>query len=81
MPLVEVVPHPGTDEKHVDLALKFYSAMGKKPIWVRHETPGFVVNRLQAAINNEMFSLVQRGVVSAKDIGQYSTNPVQDNIF
>ncbi|KUJ20703.1 uncharacterized protein LY89DRAFT_730720 [Mollisia scopiformis] len=68
MPLVEVVPHPGTNEDSVQIALEFSRDMGKKPIVERHETPGFVVNRLQAAINNEMFSLVQRGVVTAKEI-------------
>jgi 3-hydroxyacyl-CoA dehydrogenase len=69
MPLVEIVPNPGTSEESIQLALAFYQSVGKKPIVVRQETPGFVANRLQAALNQEAFSLVQRGIVSAKDIG------------
>ncbi|KAH0398994.1 hypothetical protein KCU89_g6666, partial [Aureobasidium melanogenum] len=32
------------------------------------EIPGFVSNRLQAAINNEAYSLISRGIVSAEDL-------------
>jgi 3-hydroxyacyl-CoA dehydrogenase len=70
VPLVEIVPHPGTAEEFIQIALEFYQSLGKHPIVVRQETPGFVANRLQAAINNEAFSLVQRGVVTAKELGQ-----------
>jgi 3-hydroxyacyl-CoA dehydrogenase len=70
MPLVEVVPNPGTSEESVQHALNFYRSLGKKPIVVRKESPGFVVNRLQAAINHEAFSLVQRGIVTAKELGK-----------
>ena len=69
MPLVEIVPHPGTQSKYTDQAFRFYQAMGKMPIIVKREIPGFVANRLQAAICNEAYSLVQRGVVSAEELG------------
>ncbi|OJJ71751.1 hypothetical protein ASPBRDRAFT_207076 [Aspergillus brasiliensis CBS 101740] len=46
----------------------FYRSLGKKPILLRHEVPGFVANRLQAAINSEAYSLVSRGIVSAEDL-------------
>lgn len=69
MPLVEIVPHPGTQSKYTGQAFQFYQAMGKKPIIVKEEIPGFVANRLQAAICNEAYSLVQRGVVSAEELG------------
>lgn len=68
VPLVEVVPHPGTDKRIIDTALAFYRRLGKIPILIRHEVPGFVANRLQAAVNNEAYSLVSRGVVSARDL-------------
>lgn len=70
MPLVEVVPNPQTSEESIQLALDFYRYIGKEPICVRQETPGFVANRLQAAVNHEAFSLVQRGVVTAKELGE-----------
>ncbi|EKJ71686.1 hypothetical protein FPSE_08132 [Fusarium pseudograminearum CS3096] len=68
IPLVEVVPHPGTSPDSISSALAFYRSLGKKPILLHQEVPGFVSNRLQAAINNEAYSLISRGVVSAKDL-------------
>jgi 3-hydroxyacyl-CoA dehydrogenase len=68
IPLVEVVPHPGTSQESITSALEFYKFLGKRPILLHHEVPGFVSNRLQAAINNEAYSLISRGVVSAEDL-------------
>jgi len=71
IPLVEIVPHPGTEDKYTKLATEFYASLGKHPVVLRQESPGFIANRLQAAIGNEAYSLVQRGVVSAKDLGKF----------
>jgi len=68
IPLVEVVPHPGTSEQCISAAMQFYQSLGKRPILLHHEVPGFVSNRLQAAINNEAYSLISRGIVSAEDL-------------
>ncbi|PCC48115.1 3-hydroxyacyl-CoA dehydrogenase NAD-binding domain-containing protein [Brevibacterium aurantiacum] len=68
VPLVEVVPSPDTPTEVVDRALTVYEAIGKKPILVRAELPGHVANRLQAAMWQEAYSLVDRGVVSVADI-------------
>jgi 3-hydroxyacyl-CoA dehydrogenase len=46
----------------------FYKSVGKRPILLHHEVPGFVSNRLQAAINNEAYSLISRGIVSGEDL-------------
>lgn len=69
MPLVEVVPHAGTNAISIKTAMGFYKSLGKSPVHIHHETPGFVANRLQAALGNEAYSLVQRGIVSAEDCG------------
>lgn len=71
VPLVEVVPHPGTDTKYTSEAMRFYSLLNKTPVLVRQECPGFIANRLQAAVCNEAYSLVQRGIVSAEDLGKH----------
>lgn len=68
IPLVEVVPHPGTSSESTSRAMEFYRSLGKRPILLHHEVPGFVSNRLQAAINNEAYSLISRGIVSAEDL-------------
>lgn len=69
MPLVEVVPHPETNSAIIQQALQFYESIGKKPVLVKQETPGFAANRLQAALCNEAYSLVNRGILSAEDLG------------
>ncbi|KAL2840363.1 hypothetical protein BJX68DRAFT_271710 [Aspergillus pseudodeflectus] len=68
VPLVEVVPHPGTSTSAISTAMDLYKSLGKRPILLRCEVPGFVANRLQAAINSEAYSLVSRGIVSAEDL-------------
>lgn len=68
VPLVELVPGRDTPAEAVDRGLAFYREVGKKPILVRAELPGHVTNRLQAALWQEGYSLVQRGVASVEDI-------------
>lgn len=68
IPLVEVVPGGRSVPAVVDAALSFYSSLGKRPILVRHEVPGHVTNRLQAALWQEAYSLVERGVATVADI-------------
>ncbi len=68
IPLVEVVPRPDAPAEVVDRILAVYRGIGKKPILVRAELPGHVTNRLQAALWQEAYSLVEKGVVSVADI-------------
>ena len=68
IPLVEVVPSPATRSGVAEEAVEIYRSIGKKPILVRAELPGHVTNRLQAALWQEAYSLVERGVVSVADI-------------
>jgi carnitine 3-dehydrogenase len=68
IPLVEVVPGEKTAEQAVERAMAFYTAVGKRPIRLRQELPGHVANRLQAALWQEAYSLVDRGVASVADI-------------
>jgi 3-hydroxyacyl-CoA dehydrogenase len=70
MPLVEVVPHAGTSDSTIQGALAFYKSVGRKPVHIKQEVPGFVANRLQAALCNEAYSLVARAVLSAEDLGE-----------
>ena len=68
IPLVEVVPNPTTDPASVSTAIEFYKSLGKRPILIKQEVPGFVANRLQAALNSEAYGLISRGIVSAEDL-------------
>ncbi|TWV53468.1 hydroxylacyl-CoA dehydrogenase [Streptomyces misionensis] len=68
MPLVEVVPGPRTSAGTVDRAVEVYRELGKLPIRLRKEIPGFVGNRLQKVFNDQCFYLVQQGVIGVKDL-------------
>ena len=68
VPLVEVGGGRGTDPDAVDRAMAFYAAMGKHPIRLQREIKGHIANRLQAALWQEAFHLVQQGVASVADI-------------
>jgi 3-hydroxyacyl-CoA dehydrogenase len=68
IPLVEVVPGERTSDDAVEQAMAFYAAVGKRPIRVRQEVPGHIANRLQAALWQEAYSLVERGVATVADI-------------
>ncbi|WP_042419626.1 3-hydroxyacyl-CoA dehydrogenase NAD-binding domain-containing protein [Streptacidiphilus anmyonensis] len=68
MPLVEVVPGPQTSPKTVERAVEVYKALGKLPIRLKKEYPGFVGNRLQKVINDQAMYLVQEGVIDVADL-------------
>jgi ketoreductase RED1 len=68
VPLVEVVPGKRTSEDAVRRARDFYASLGKRPIVLHKEIPGFVANRIQAAVIRESVSLVRQGVVSVEDL-------------
>jgi len=68
IPLVEIVPGEVTSAEVVERAMDFYRSVGKRPIRLRREVPGHVANRLQYALWQEAYSLVQRGVASVGDI-------------
>lgn len=62
LPLVELVRHPGTSDATVALMYALLTKVGKKPAIVQKETPGFIGNRLQAALLREALSLVEQGI-------------------
>ncbi|MFD3457637.1 3-hydroxyacyl-CoA dehydrogenase NAD-binding domain-containing protein [Streptomyces sp. NPDC058691] len=68
VPLVEVVPGKDTDPETVRRAVDFYTALGKQPQVLRKECPGFVANRLQAALFREAVNLVVQGVVTEQEL-------------
>ena len=68
VPLVELVPSPWTDRATVARAKSLYEAVGQVPIVVEREIEGFILNRLQAALLNEAFRLVEDGFVSTADL-------------
>lgn len=68
MPTVEVIAGERTAPETVSLARETLVALGKLPVVVRRDVPGFVWNRLQFALVRECAWLVEHGVASAKDV-------------
>jgi carnitine 3-dehydrogenase len=68
IPLVEVVGGKRTSPAVIERALEFYREIGKRPIHIRKEMPGHLVNRLQAALWREAIHLVAEGVASVADV-------------
>jgi ketoreductase RED1 len=76
VPLVEIVPGERTDPSAVSEAVEFYRALGKKPMVLRKEVPGFVANRLQAALFREAVHLVEQGVVDIGELDEVVTSSI-----
>ncbi|MEM1598328.1 MAG: 3-hydroxyacyl-CoA dehydrogenase [Pyrobaculum sp.] len=68
MQLVEVVKGAETSEETVAKSVEFVKTIGKSPIVVRKDVPGFVVNRILGAINNVACHLVYRGEYSYVEV-------------
>lgn len=68
MKAVEVVSHPGTSEETIETTAALAEAMGKNVVRLHKEIPGFVANRLLAAIRKEALQLYSDGVASFEDI-------------
>lgn len=62
VPLVEVVPTAETDPARVEATVRLLAEAGKEPVVLRRAVPGFVANRLQAALLREAFALEAEGV-------------------
>lgn len=67
-PVVEVVPGPRTGEDTVGATLSVLQRIGKRPIRLRRELPGFLVNRVQVAIQREAWDMVDQGVATPEEI-------------
>jgi len=68
IPLVELVPGDMTSEETVKRAYSFMERLGKVPVVLRKEVPGYIGNRLQVAVWREALDLVDRGVASLEDV-------------
>jgi 3-hydroxybutyryl-CoA dehydrogenase len=68
VPLVEIVSAPFTDPSIPTTLWSLMRDLGKVPIRVARDIPGFVGNRLQHALLREALWLVEDGVASPEDI-------------
>ena len=68
IPLVEVIRTEWTSEATIIKVINILNAIGKTPVRVEKDVPGFIGNRLQHALWREAISLVENGVCDAKSV-------------
>ena len=68
IPLVEVGGGEATAAEAVDVALDFYTALGKEPVRLNREIFGHIANRLTSAMFREAVRLVAEGYANVADI-------------
>ena len=68
MPLVEVVAGAGTAEEVVQTTMQFCRDIGKQPVRVNIDAPGFIGNRMLHALWREAIDIVERGIASPEDV-------------
>lgn len=73
VPLVELVPSQDSDPGVLDAVQELLTGAGKTVVRLRREVPGFVANRLQAALLREAIHLVEEGVLDVAGIDEVVT--------
>lgn len=68
IPLVEVIRTAETAETALDQTMELLRQVGKTPVRVEKDVPGFIGNRLQHALWREAISLVERGICDAEAV-------------
>ncbi len=68
VPLVEVVRSKKTKEGLPEQVGELMRALGKVPVQVKKDIPGFLANRMQHALSREAFALLDAGIATAEDI-------------
>jgi carnitine 3-dehydrogenase len=68
VPLVELAPGALTSAETMASARRFFTAVGKEPVVLACDIPGYLANRLSAALWREAIELVRRGVVTVEDV-------------
>ena len=68
VPLVELAPGALTAPETIERARAFYRSVGKTPVVVHRDVPGYIGNRLSAALWREAVELVRSGVASVEEV-------------
>lgn len=68
IPAVEIIKGKDTSDATCELLMALAYRLGKQPVLVQREVPGFIGNRLQFALLREALHLIETGVASAADV-------------
>jgi 3-hydroxybutyryl-CoA dehydrogenase len=68
MPLVEVIRGQDTPDHVMDLGCQVAESIGKLPVRVNRDAPGFIGNRLLHTLWREAIHIVEQGIASPQDV-------------
>lgn len=68
IPLVELIRGNETSDETVNLVLELIKMIGKEPVVVKKDAPGFIGNRLQFAVFREALNIVESGIADIEDV-------------
>ena len=68
IPLVEVIQTAHTSLEVVRTCMDLFTRIGKIPVHVKKDVPGFVANRLQHALWREAIHIVEAGICDAETV-------------
>ena len=68
MPVVEVLHGNQTGEAIFERTFRFLKLLGKKPVVVKKDVPGWILDRLSSAIFREAQHILEQGIASKEDI-------------
>jgi len=70
IPLVDVVKGPQTSEESVELMVQLLEKIGKKPLVLRKFISGYVIPRLQMALQREIHFLLDNEYVTPQELDE-----------
>jgi 3-hydroxybutyryl-CoA dehydrogenase len=68
MGLMEIIKGDATSAEMFDRATNFAKSLGKRPVRVQKDIPGFVFNRIWGGAIGQAVDLVAQGIVTADDV-------------
>jgi 3-hydroxybutyryl-CoA dehydrogenase len=76
IPVVEVIPGRLTAADLPGRMMTLLGCLGKTPVLVRRDVPGFIGNRLQHALWREAISMVAEGICDAETVDMVARNTI-----
>ncbi|NLY37398.1 MAG: 3-hydroxyacyl-CoA dehydrogenase family protein [Tissierellia bacterium] len=68
IPLVELIRGDKTSDSTVEVLKELLKTIGKEPVVVQKDAPGFIGNRLQFAAFREAMYIVDQGIATVEDV-------------
>ena len=81
IPLVEVVGNDQTEEADVETVMELLRLGGKRPVRMKKFIRGYIVNRLQQCLNQEVFYLLDNGYCTPEEMGSSRVLPRKKGVM